>query len=126
LPTIILVSVISITAALIFYTVAVWWNFRTKRLEMKHMVLFGLGMLTDVTATSMMAASVEGKVTYDLHTISGYTALVLMAAITLTGGFAMVRDHQGLRANFHRFSVPVWFVWVGSWITGVILGLQKF
>jgi len=126
MPTIILVSVISICAALVFYTCAVWMNFFKKRLTTTHAVLFCCGLATDIAATSGMAASVEGRVTYDLHTISGYTALFLMLVVTISGVFAVVRKHEGLLANFHRVSVPVWCIWMVSWITGVVLGLQKY
>lgn len=125
MPTLILVSVVSITAALVFYTVAVWMNFFAKELRPLHVGLFVCGMITDVAATSMMAASIEGRVTWDLHTISGYTALVLMLLVTSAGLFATFRKHAWLLGNFHRISIPVWCVWMVSWITGVVLGLQK-
>ncbi len=125
MPTIIIISVISITAALLFYTVAVWWNWHTKRLEVRHLVLFWLGLATDILGTAMMSSSVE-KVTYDLHTISGYTALVLMVAVTLSGSYALFQRSERVLTSFHKFGIPIWFVWVTSWITGVVLGIQKF
>jgi len=125
MPPIIFYSVISICLALVFYTIAVWWNFRVKQLTKAHVALFCCGLVTDVAATSGMAASVQGKITWDFHTISGYTALVLMTLVTISGLYAIIKDHAGIRNNFHRASVPVWCVWMVSWITGVMLGLQK-
>jgi len=124
-PTIIIIAVISITAALLFYTTAVWWNWATKRLEIKHLVLFWLGLAGDILGTAMMKSSVE-TVTYDLHTISGYTALGLMLIITLAGSLAIMQNNERVLTNFHKFGVPIWCIWTISWITGVVLGIQKF
>jgi len=124
-PTIIIIAVISITAALLFYTAAVWWNWATKRLEVKHLVLFWLGLAGDILGTAMMKSSVE-TVTYDLHTISGYTALGLMLIITLAGSLAIMQNNERVLTNFHKFGVPIWCIWTISWITGVVLGIQKF
>ena len=96
-----------------------------EQLTKAHVALFCCGLVTDVAATSGMAASVQGKITWDFHTISGYTALVLMTLVTISGLYAIIKDHAGIRNNFHRASVPVWCVWMVSWITGVMLGLQK-
>lgn len=125
MPTIIIIAVVSITAALFFYSVAVWWNWLNKRLEPRHLILFWLGLATDLLGTAMMKSSVD-EVTYDLHTISGYTALALMLVVTLSGTYAVLRHNERILENFHRFGLPVWFLWVTSWITGVVLGIQKF
>jgi uncharacterized repeat protein (TIGR03987 family) len=125
-PTIILLSVISICAALVFYTIGVWWNFKTKRLTKGQAACFVLGLITDVAATSGMAASVKGEMRYDLHTISGYTALFLMMLVTTAAVVGIARQHEGVLSRFHKVSVPVWFIWMISWITGVVVGLQKY
>jgi uncharacterized repeat protein (TIGR03987 family) len=125
MPTIIIIAVISITAALIFYSIAVWWNWLTKRLQPRQLVLFYLGLACDILATGMMKSSVA-EVTYDLHTISGYTALALMLSVTVTGTYATLRHDDRILENFHKFGLPIWFIWVVSWLTGVVLGIQKF
>jgi len=125
MPTIIIIAVISITAALIFYTLAVWQNWRAKRLEIRHLVLFWIGLACDMTGTKMMRDSVE-ELTFDLHTISGYTALALMLVVTLSGTYAVLRHKERLRDAFHKYSVPIWCFWALSWVTGVVLGIQKF
>ncbi len=125
MPTIIIIAVISITAALVFYSFAVWQNWRAKRLEFRHLVIFWFGLAADLLGTAMMRESVE-SITYDLHTISGYTALLLMFTVTTVGSYAVFRHKEQLRNNFHKFSVPIWFFWALSWITGVVLGIQKF
>ena len=60
-----------------------------------------------------------------LHTISGYLALGLMAGLTLWGTAALLQKRDDRLARFHRLAIPIWIVWVGSYITGVYLGIQR-
>lgn len=121
---IIAVSVISITLALVLYTIAAWRNWRLKTLTTGHLVLLWLGLAADALATRMMAMSV--KVTnWDFHTISGYSALALMAVLTIAGTWAKRTDRTTLLAGFHRVLVPAWIIWCVSYATGVWIGMQR-
>ena len=121
---IIAVSVVSITLALVLYTIAAWRNWRVKTLTVGHLVLLWLGLAADALATRMMGMSV--KVTnWDFHTISGYTALALMATLAVVGTWAIRTDQAKLVANFHRVLAPVWVIWAISYGTGVWIGVQR-
>lgn len=123
MPTVILIAVITIVAALVFYSAAVWWNWLNKRLKPRHLVLFYLGLTCDILATALMRSTVP-EITYDFHTIIGLTALVLMLIVTATGSYALYRNNEGMLNNFHKFGLSIWFFWVVSWLTGVVVGLQ--
>lgn len=120
----ILMSVVLITLALILYSVAVWLNWRSKRLTAAYVVTFWCAVAADATATKLMGARVE-TIRWDLHTISGYLALALMAALTLWGTVALIRRRDDWLASFHKLALPIWVIWVGSYITGVYLGVQR-
>ena len=122
---IILVSVISITTALLLYTVAVWRNWQLKLLTTTHVVLLWLGLAADALATRMMGMSIDGELVWDFHTISGYAGLVLMALLAATGTWARWTDRQALLTSFHRFAIPVWVIWVISYATGIVIGIQR-
>ncbi len=120
----ILLSVVLITLALILYSTAVWLNWRARRLTVAYIVTFWCAVASDALATRMMGARVE-TITWDLHTISGYLALALMAGLTLWGTLALVQKREDWLTTFHRFAMPIWVIWVGSYITGVYLGVQR-
>jgi len=82
---IILISVISITTALLLYTIAVWRIWRLKLLTTASIVLLWLGLGADALATKMMGLSIEGEIVWDFHTISGYAGLGLMAVLAAAG-----------------------------------------
>jgi len=121
---IIIVSVVSITVALILYTVAIRRNWRTKMLTTSQLVVLWLALAADTLATQMMAMSVE-ETTWDLHTISGYSGLALMALLVIAGSWAMWQQRESVLRNFHRFAAPVWFFWFVSYASGVVVGVQK-
>jgi len=121
---IILISVVSITTALILYTVAIWRNWRTRVLTSAQIVLLWLGLICDALATRMMGMSVE-ETTWDLHTISGFAGLGLMAILAVTGTYAKKTDNQAMLRTFHRYAVPIWVIWAISFATGVAIGVQR-
>ncbi len=120
----ILLSVVLITLALILYSVAVWLNRRSRQLTMANIGIFWVAVGCDALATRFMGARVE-TIRWDLHTISGYLALALMAALTLWGTAALLRRRDDWIALFHQLALPIWVIWVGSYITGVYLGIQR-
>lgn len=122
---IILVSVISITTALVLYTIAIWRNWRMKLLTTAHIILLWLGLAADVLATQMMGLSIQGEIVWDFHTISGYAGLALMAVLAVVGSWAKWSDREAVLTSFHRFAIPVWIIWVVSYATGVVIGIQR-
>ena len=122
---IIIVSVISITTALVLYTIAIWRNWQLKALTTAQIVLLWLGLVADVLATQMMGLSIEGEIVWDFHTISGYAGLALMAMLAVAGTWAKRSGTEPIVRNFHRVAVPVWVIWVASYVTGVVIGIQR-
>lgn len=121
---IILVSVISITLALLLYTTAIWRNWYLKTLTGAQLVLLWLGLVADALATKMMGMSVE-VTTWDLHTISGYLGLALMAMLAAGGSWAKLFKREDILSGFHRFAMPSWVIWCISYATGVVIGIQR-
>lgn len=122
---IILLSVVSITTALVLYTVAIWRTWRMQLLTTSSLVLIWLGFVADAFATQMMGLSIEGDIVWDFHTISGYTGLVLMALLAVAGSWAKWSGRENVLQSFHRYAIPVWIIWVVSYATGVVIGMQR-
>ena len=124
MPTIIFLSVTSITTALLCYTLVLFLNRKTKTLTVKQFLILSLGVITDLIGTAMMK-SLTDEIRYDLHTISGYLALILMLVMSAIALFALVRKYQPFLTNFSKYYFPVWIIWLISYVTGVVLGIQK-
>ena len=120
----ILLSVVLITLALILYSVGVWKSWRGGRLTGTGVVIFWIAVVCDALATRFMGARVE-TIRWDLHTISGYLALALMAGLTVYGTAALLQKREAWLTRFPRLAIPIWVIWFASYVTGVWLGVQR-
>ena len=102
---------IVMAAALIFYSIGVWWERLAGRLTWWHLLFFGLGLLCDTWGTGMMFEFVGGM-TFDVHGITGVIAIALML-IHAAWAFAVLRRRdENAILTFHRFSIAVWVIWL--------------
>jgi uncharacterized repeat protein (TIGR03987 family) len=105
--------------ALTFYSIGVWWEQLNGRLEVVHTVFFWLGLCCDTAGTEVMRRMVGGF-SMNLHSLTGVTALVLMA-IHAAWAVVVLRHHdERALTTFHRFSVVVWALWLVPFISGMI------
>jgi uncharacterized repeat protein (TIGR03987 family) len=119
----ILYAVISITLALIFYTIGVWSEKIQKRLETWHVILFWIGLCFDTLGTTLMSKIAKEGITLNIHGITGLIAIILMAFHTIWATVVLVKNNQKIKEKFHKFSIFVWFVWLIPYISGAIIGM---
>ena len=50
-----ILAIIAITLALVFYTIGVFGERRAKTLKKQHVIIFWLGLLCDTTGTTIMS-----------------------------------------------------------------------
>ena len=125
MPPLLLAAVILFTIALILYTTSVWSERLQEELKTWHMVVFGLGVITDAIATWLTIEFV-GAIVFTPHAIFGFVSLFLMALHFTWALVVYISDARSGRKQFHRFSLFVWSIWLVSYITGFFTGAQKF
>ena len=111
---------IVINLALIFYSIGVWSERFQGRLKVWHTVFFYLGLICDTWGTGLMFEMVGGM-TYDLHGLSGLLAIVLMFIHAAWATVVLIRKDEQMIANFHKFSVAVWVIWLIPYFSPMIL-----
>jgi len=111
-----------ITSALVFYTIGVWGERIVGRLKIWHLVFFLLGLVCDTIGTGMMFESAGGFL-FDLHGISGMTAIVLMFVHALWAIVVLVRKDEKWIVKFHTFSIFVWVVWLVPYFSPVFIAI---
>jgi uncharacterized repeat protein (TIGR03987 family) len=122
-PTLI-AAVVTITAAAIFYTVAVFAERKAGVLVPWHLGMFWTGFVFDVTGTTLMSA-VAGGWKLNIHGVLGVTAIVVMLVHCVWATVAIVLRQEAVLHRFHRFSLAVWALWMTSLITGYALAIPK-
>lgn len=117
-------AVVGILLAAGLYSVAVFAERRAGVLRPWHLVVFWLGFAVDTTATTLMSM-VTGGFNMDIHGILGVSAILIMFVHSVWATVVLVRKDEVAAAQFHRFSLAVWVLWMITLVTGFGLSLPK-
>ena len=120
-------AVTAITAALIFYTIGVWWEHRARVLKPVHLAFFWLGLIMDATGTHAMTiiAGDTGAGLSGIHGITGIMAIALMLVHAVWATVVLLRKDEKMAHTFHRFSLIVWAIWLVPFVTGMMMGMMS-
>ena len=117
-------AMIFILCALLAYTIGVWSERIQGRLKVWHTVFFGLGVTFDTLGTGLMFEA-AGRLTFDVHGITGIIALALMVVHALWATVVLYRRDETAIGHFHRFSVTVWFLWLVPLLSPMVIPLGR-
>jgi uncharacterized repeat protein (TIGR03987 family) len=124
--TLLIVSSILITFALIFYSIGVWAERLSKYLKRWHIIAFWAGFTFDCGGTFGMHLLSHGLFDFSKpHTLTGQIALWLMLAHAIWATVVVFRGRENTKRSFHRFSIIVWCIWLIPYIGGMFMGMAK-
>ena len=121
-----LVSIVLITLALVFYSIGVWSERIARYLKGWHVAAFWTGLLFDLSGTLAMHLLAQGA--FDItkpHTLTGQIALWLMLIHAAWATAVVRKGTTEARTNFHRYSLVVWLVWLIPYCGGMVLAVKK-
>jgi len=118
-------AIISITLALIFYTIGVWSEKIQGKLKKWHLAIFWLGLTFDTIGTTLMSKIAKNGFQLNFHGITGLLAIVLMIFHAVWATVVFNKNNEKAKINFHKFSILVWFIWLIPYISGAIFGMAK-
>ncbi len=118
-------AIISITTALVFYTIGVWSEKLQGRLKSWHLILFYLGLVFDTLGTTLMSRLTEGGFVLNFHGVTGLLAIILMFLHALWATIVLLKHDEKAKKNFHRFSIVVWLIWLIPFISGAAFGMAR-
>lgn len=122
-----ILAIITISLALVFYTVGVWTEHKQKSLKWQNLVFFWLGLVFDTTGTTIMTFISESNGTngfLSVHGITGTLAIVLMIVHAVWATVVLARKNEKAQHTFHRFSIVVWCIWLIPYLLGVFMGMN--
>lgn len=119
-----LFAIITISLALVFYTIGVWSEKFAGRLKLQHVILFWIGLIFDTTGTTLMG-EIAGGLDFNLHGITGALAIVLMLSHALWATLVYASKNEKRLQNFHKFSLFVWLVWLVPFFTGMLAAMTR-
>lgn len=115
-------ATVVITLALAFYSIGVWSERLQGRLRPWHLAFFWLGLVCDTVGTGMML-DFAGRLTADVHGISGVLAIALMAVHAVWASVVLARRDERLIRTFHRLSLAVWAIWLVPYFSPMFVAL---
>jgi len=121
----VIVSTVLITFALVFYSLGVWAERLARYLKSWHVVSFWIGFAFDISGTWVMHLMAKGP--FDLtepHTLTGQIALWLMFVHAAWATYVVKRGSEKILSQFHRFSIFVWLVWLIPYFGGMFLAMS--
>lgn len=116
------VSMILITLALIFYSIGVWSERIAGRLKTWHLIFFWGGLVFDTIGTGIMM-EMAGGLGFDVHSVTGVLAILLMIIHAVWATVVLIRKDEHAIANFHKFSVVVWLIWLIPYFSGFVVSM---
>lgn len=120
-------AIITITLALVCYTIGVWSEHRARKLRLSHLVFFWVGLVFDTTGTTIMTkiSQTEGNSQMlSAHGITGALAIVLMIVHAVWASVVLARKKEKEQETFHRFSIAVWCIWLVPFVLGMAMGMR--
>jgi len=119
-----ILSTVAITCALIFYSIGVWAERLQKRLRLWHLLCFWCGVTLDTLGTGGMMA-MSGRIGLNVHALTGVVAIALMLVHALWASVVLWRRNEKMIADFHKFSVVVWVIWLVPYLNGFFAGMRS-
>ncbi|WP_053984254.1 HsmA family protein [Niameybacter massiliensis] len=119
-------AIITITLALVFYTIGVFGERKAGSLEKRHVLIFWLGLVCDTIGTLTMGAIARSstQVASPIHGITGFIAIVLMLFHAGWATWVLYKGDTNMKHSFHKFSIVVWAVWLVPYFIGMFIGMQ--
>lgn len=116
-------AIVSISLALIFYSIGVWSKKIQGNLKRWHLMIFWIGLTFDTLGTTLMSKIANDGLIFNFHGITGIIAIVLMLFHAIWATKVLIKNDPEERNNFHRFSILVWLIWLVPYMSGVIFGM---
>lgn len=117
-------AMITITLALVFYTIGVFSEKFQGTLKPWHLVVFWIGLAFDFTGTTTMSKIAGEGFKMNLHGITGLSAILLMLVHVIWATVVLKKNDEHMKKQFHKFSLFVWLIWLIPYVTGAVLGMS--
>jgi len=119
----VIISVVFISLALVFYSFGVWSERFAGRLHVWHLGFFWGGLVCDTLGTGMMMEMSAG-ISFNIHGITGLLAILLMLVHAAWATVVLVRRDEAAITTFHRYSIVVWSIWMVPYCTGFFASMR--
>lgn len=104
--------------ALILYTTAIIAHKKVGHLKLWMLITFGTGLLADISGTIFLCVLHSAGWVWNLHSISGFAALVIMA-FHFSWALLAVSKKYKFEEMFNKYSIYAWLIWLVAFVSGI-------
>lgn len=123
MPVNIMIGVLALLVALVFYSMGAIGAFRAKGVTKRQVTYLWIGFVFDVLATAMMAIQAGGldlsPLPDLLHTIVAFVGMFGMLAAAIMGFQAVKKADDAARASVAKWVMAPWIIWVFVFLWGM-------
>lgn len=125
-----IMAIVFITCALIFYTIGVFSERKSNTLTKKHVIIFWLGLVCDTLGTTTMKSiASSGTISISplaetIHGVTGLLAILLMLFHAIWATYVLYKNNEDQKRVFHKFSIVVWSIWLIPYLIGMFIGMM--
>jgi uncharacterized repeat protein (TIGR03987 family) len=116
----ILVGTITVTAALLAYSIAVLTEQFKKKVNKIVLIFLTSGLILDITATSFMIYGSSNSA-FTMHGMLGYSALLAMLIDVYLIWKNYLKFGEIIKKSIHQYSLIAYLWWIVAFITGGLL-----
>ncbi|MBO0482405.1 HsmA family protein [Candidatus Enterococcus courvalinii] len=125
MSTLLIAAISCMVLALTFYTIGVFAERKTGLLLNWHALVFWCGFVFDTAGTTIMSKISGHGFTFNLHSVTGLVALLLMAFHAIWATIILIKKDDKAKQTFHRFSLFVWIAWLVPFVLGIFIGMNQ-
>ncbi|NWF87830.1 MAG: hypothetical protein HXY50_00035 [Ignavibacteriaceae bacterium] len=120
------VGILFVHLALIFYTLFIIYEGKTKQASNKVLLFITLAVLSDITATACMMIGTT-RTYFTFHGILGYIGLSLMIIdyILLIKHRVKSGNNTMISDSLFKYSKIAYYWWIAAFVTGVIVSIFR-
>ena len=117
----VLIGVVLFTFALIVYSIATWAGVVSGKLKKWHLSLFWFGLAADISGTFIIG-SIHGGFVMNTHSYLGAVAIIAILVQNIFSTKILLGENKKWIATLpKKVFLPVWILWILSYITGLVL-----
>lgn len=117
-------AIVSISLALVFYSIGVWGEKLQGVLKRWHLLTFWIGLIFDTLGTTLMSKMASSGFTLNFHGITGALAIALMLFHAIWATIVLLKNDPAKKNSFHKFSIVVWLIWLIPYVSGAVFGMS--
>jgi hypothetical protein len=128
MPVSVMVGLLALLLAVVFYSIGTWGAFRRRGFARSQVITLWTGAAFDIVATVAMASTIGGldlSAKGWLHTVLALAVMAGMMVTAAVGTYALVKNDDKLARGTARFVAAPWVAWVAVFVWGMATRMPR-